>query len=79
MSIDRGDLHALLDRVPEGKLPVIRKMLLAVTIEFDVAPVAAEGEFTDVARREIEAAEAYFDNGGRGISHEEILREFALG
>jgi hypothetical protein len=54
-------------------------LLLAVAIEFDVAPVAAEGEFTDAARREIEAAEAYFDNGGSGISHEEILREFGLG
>jgi type I restriction enzyme R subunit len=44
-----------------------------------VAPVAAEGELTDAALREIEAAEAYFDKGGRGIPHEEILREFRLG
>jgi hypothetical protein len=33
---------------------------------------------TDAARLEIEAAEAYFDQGG-GISHEEILKEFGLG
>jgi hypothetical protein len=59
VSIDRRDLHALLDRVPEGDLPVIRKLLPAV--------------------RDIEAAEAYFDKGGSGISHEEILREFGLG
>ena len=79
VSIDRGDLHTLLDRVPESDLPVIRKLLLAVAVELDVAPVAAEGELTDAARREIEAAEAYFDKGGRGIPHEEILREFGLG
>ncbi|MGA2590091.1 MAG: hypothetical protein ABSH32_09265 [Bryobacteraceae bacterium] len=79
MSIDRSDLHALLDRIPEGDLPVIRKVLLAVAVESDVAPVAVEGDLTDAARREIEAAEAYFDKGGRGISHEEILREFGLG
>jgi hypothetical protein len=79
VSIDRRDLHALLDRVPEGDLPVIRKLLPAVAIEFDVAPVAAEGELTDAAARDIEAAEAYFDKGGSGISHEEILREFGLG
>jgi hypothetical protein len=58
---------------------VIRKLLPAVAIEFDVAPVAAEGELTDAAARDIEAAEAYFDKGGSGISHEEILREFGLG
>jgi hypothetical protein len=79
VSIDRSDLHALLDRIPEGDLPVIRKVLLAVAVESDVAPVAVEGDLTDAARREIEAAEAYFDKGGRGISHEEILREFGLG
>jgi hypothetical protein len=54
-------------------------LLPAVAIEFDVAPVAAEGELTDAAARDIEAAEAYFDKGGSGISHEEILREFGLG
>ena len=79
MSIDRGDLHALLDRVPEGDLPVIRKVLLAVAVEWDVAPIATEGELTDWARREIEAAEDYFDKGGRGISHDRILREFGHG
>jgi hypothetical protein len=79
VSIDRGELHAWLDRVPEGDLPVIRKPILAVAVGRDVAPIAAEGEFTDAARREIEAAEAYFDKGGGGISHEEILREFGLG
>jgi len=79
VSIDRSDLHALLDRIPEGDLPVVRKVLLAVAVESDVAPVAVEGDLTDAARREIEAAEAYFDKGGRGISHEEILREFGLG
>jgi len=77
--IDRGDLHALLDRIPEGDLPVIRKLFLAVAVEWDVAPVGAEGDLTDAARREVEAAEAYFDNGGGGISHEEILKEFGLG
>ena len=36
VSIDRGDLHTLLDRVPESDLPVIRKLLLAVAVELDV-------------------------------------------
>jgi hypothetical protein len=35
VSIDRGDLHTLLDRVPESDLPVIRKLLLAVVVELD--------------------------------------------
>lgn len=77
MSMDRRDLHAPLDRVPGGDLPVIRKLLLAVAV--DVAPIAGEGELTDAAMREVEAAEAYFDKGGSGISHDEILREFGLG
>jgi len=78
LSVDRGELHTLLDRVPDSDLPVIRKMLLAVAVEWDVAPAESEGVFTEEARREVEAAEAYFDKGGRGIPHEEILREFGL-
>src|ERR1022692_3869060 len=35
VSIDRGDLHTLLDRVPQSDLPVIRKLLLAVAVELD--------------------------------------------
>jgi hypothetical protein len=68
-----------LDRVPEGDLPVIRKLPLAVA--WDLAPVGAEGELADSVRREIEAAEAYFAAGGSGISHDEILRlrQFGLG
>lgn len=54
-------------------------LLLAVAVEWDVAPIAAEGQLADAARREIEAAEAYFDKGGGGISHEDVLREFGLG
>ncbi|MGO4881799.1 MAG: hypothetical protein ACLP59_13365 [Bryobacteraceae bacterium] len=79
MSIDRGDLHVLLDRIPEGDLPVIRKLLLAVAVDWDVAPAAVEGDLTETAAREIEAAEAYFDRGGHGVPHEEILKEFGLG
>ena len=79
MTVDRGELHELVDRIPEVDLPVTRKLLLALAVDWQVAPAESEGEFTDQALRDIEAAEAYFDNGGAGISHEVILKDFGLG
>ena len=40
MSVDRSDLHALLDRVPESDLPVTRKLLQALAADWDVAAEA---------------------------------------
>ncbi len=78
MTVNRSELHALLDRIPDADLPVTRKLLQALAFDWDVAPADSEGEFTDQARGEVEAAEAYFDNGGKGIPHQEILKEFDL-
>jgi hypothetical protein len=78
MSVNRSELHALLDRIPDADLAVTRKVLQALATNWDVAPADSEGDLTDEARRQIEAAESYFDRGGAGIPHEEILREFDL-
>jgi hypothetical protein len=78
MSVDRSELHSLVDKIPEADLPVTRKLLRALATDWDVAPAGSEGQLTDQARLDIEAAEAYFDNGGKGIAHKEILKEFDL-
>ena len=78
MSVNRSELHALLDRIPDADLAVTRKVLQALAADWDVAPADAEGDFTDQTRREVESAESYFEHGGGGIQHEEILREFGL-
>jgi len=78
MSVDRSELHSLVDKIPEADLPVTRKLLQALATDWDVAPADSEGQLTDQARRDVESAEAYFDNGGEGIPHKEILKEFDL-
>jgi len=78
MGIDRGDLHSLLDRIPEADLPVTRKLLQALATDWDVAPVEAEGQLTDKARCDVHAAEDYFDKGGEGVPHKDLLKEFDL-
>jgi hypothetical protein len=78
MSTVRSDLHLLIDQIPEANLSLTRRLLEALTAEWDVADAVSDGEFTEQARRDLEAAEAYFDQGGQGIQHEEILEEFNL-
>ena len=51
-------------------LPVTRKLLQALVADWDVAPAGSEGQLTDQARRDIEAAESYFGNGSEGIPHQ---------
>ena len=74
MSVDRSKLHSLVDKIPEADLPVTRKLLQALAVDWDVAPAGSEGPLTDQARRDIDAAEAYFDNGGEGIPHKEFSK-----
>lgn len=78
MDIDRSDLHSLVDRIPEADLPVTRKLLQALAGNWDIASVESEGQLTDQARHDIEAAERYFDQGGQGIPHKDLLQEFDL-
>jgi len=78
MGIDRSDLHSLVDQIPEADLPVTRKLLHALAADWDVAPVEAEGQLTDHARRDVETAEDYFEKGGEGIPHKDLLKEFDL-
>jgi hypothetical protein len=78
MNADRSALHALLDRIPEADLRVTRKLLEALAAGWDVADAESEGEFTEQTRRDVAAAEAYFDQGAQGIPHEEVLKEFGL-
>jgi hypothetical protein len=76
MGADRSALHALIDRIPEADLRVTRKLLEALAAEWDVADAESEGEVTEHARRDLEAAEVR--SGGQGIPHEEVLKEFGL-
>jgi len=78
MSVDRSELHAPLDRVPEADLPVTRKLLEALASDWDVAPAESEGELTEQARRDVETAEAFFDSGGEGVPHKSVLKELDL-
>ncbi len=78
MSVDRSELHSLVDKIPEADLPVTRKLLQALVADWDVAPAGSEGQLTDQARCDIDAAESYFDNGGEGIPHKDVLKEFDL-
>ena len=78
MRVDRSELHSLVDKIPEADLPVTRKLLQALVADWDVAPAGSEGQLTDQALRDVEAAEAYFDNGGKGIPHKDVLKEFDL-
>jgi hypothetical protein len=77
MSVDRSDLHMLLDRVSESDLPVTRK-LLALAADGEVATAESDGEFAEQAKRDVEAAEAFFDSGGEGIPHKDVLKGFDL-
>ncbi len=79
MSVDRSDLHALLDRVPESDLPVTRNLLQALAAGWDVATAESEGELAEQAKRDVEAAEVFFDSGGEGIPHKNVLKEYDLG
>jgi len=76
--VNRSELHALVDRIPEDDLSVTRKLLLALSADWDVAPANSDGEFTDQAAADIDAAEAFFNKGGEGIPHQEVLKEFGL-
>src|SRR6266568_4622082 len=76
LTVNRGELHALIDRIPEDDLSVTRKLLLALAVDWDVAPADSDGEFTDQASADIDAAEAFFNKGGEGIPHQEVLKEF---
>ena len=78
MSVDRSDLHVLLDRVPESDLPVTRKLLQALAAGWEVATAESDGEFAEQTKRDVEAAEAFFDSGGEGIPHKDVLKGFDL-
>jgi len=78
MSVDRSELHALLDQVPEADLSVTRKLPRALAAASDVAPAESEEDFTEEAKRDVEAAEAFFDGGGKGVPHKQVLKEFDL-
>jgi hypothetical protein len=75
MSVDRSELHSLVDRLSDADLPVTRRLLQALVAGWDVAEAESEAEFTYLTRRDVEAAEAYFDQGGTGIAHDEVLAE----
>jgi hypothetical protein len=62
----------------EEEIGNFMRKLLQLAADWDVAPAESDGRFTEQAKRDVEAAEAFFDNGGEGIPHKEILKEFDL-
>ncbi len=78
---ERQQAHALLDMLPEEKLAAVRS-LLEVMVEplahsLDSAPIEDE-EVTPETAAALERSRASLARG-KGIPHEEILREFGLG
>jgi hypothetical protein len=79
--VSRDPLHALIDRIPEGELPVAQRFLeflasspayrAALCAPVDDEPVT-EGDASAIlnARAEIRA--------GKVVAHGEMLREFGL-
>jgi hypothetical protein len=65
MSVDRSDLHALLDRVPESDLPVTRKLLQALAAGWDVVPAESESELAEQAKREWKPRKHFLTPGAR--------------
>ena len=49
-----------------------------MSVGWDVATAESEGELTEQAKRDVEAAEAFFHSGGEGIPHKKVLKEFDL-
>ena len=79
---DKQHAHELIERLPASQIGTavrfLEFMLLdPVTRALATAPIDGE-PLTDEDVRRIEAGQAYFRQGGKGISMEEILAEFGV-
>ena len=78
----RKEIHEEIDRMPEEQVEGFKKLLASYPTPLDAAcrnaPESDEPETEEEARLVAEADEWLRQNGGRGIPHEEIVREFSL-
>ncbi|MXY67887.1 MAG: hypothetical protein F4Y47_04930 [Acidobacteriia bacterium] len=78
----RKEVHEEIDRMPEEQVEGLKKLLASYPTPLDAAcrnaPASDEPETEEEARLVAEADEWLRRNDGRGIPHEEIVREFSL-
>ena len=78
----RREVHEEIDRMTEIQVECLKKFLAAYPSPLAVAcrnaPESEEPETEEEARLVAEADEWLDQNGGRGIPHEEVMRELGL-
>ena len=78
----RKEVHEEIDRMPEEQVVGVKNLLASYPTPLDAAcrnaPESDEPETEEEARLVAEADEWLRQNDGRGIPHEEIVREFSL-
>ena len=78
----RKDVHEEIDRLPDRDVPGVKEFLASYPTPLDAAcrnaPECDEPVTEEEERLVAEAEEWFRQNGGEGIPHEEIKREFRL-
>lgn len=77
---ERQQAHALLDMLPDEKLPAVRSLLQVLVEPLSGSLASApseEDEITPATAAALDRARASLARG-EGIPHEDILREFGL-
>ena len=82
MSDNRRHVHALLDQLDPGQLAAVGQLLEVMTDsvarKLAAAPMDDEPE-TEEERRAVEQSKEWLrQRGGKGIPHEEVLRDLGL-
>jgi len=69
IQMERQQAHALLDQLPPAKLGAVRSLLKVMVDDDD------DDELTEEDRRAVAASRAYFEQGGEGLSFEQVVAE----
>ena len=78
----RKEVHEEIDRMTDRDVGLLKELLPSFPTRLDAtlrnAPESDEPETEEEARLVAEAKEWLKQNGGRGIPHEEVMRELGL-
>ena len=78
---ERHRAHALLDLLPAEQLSAIRGLMETMIVSGDRtgagAPLEPE-EISEDEERAVAEAKEWIKNGGKNVSHEEVLADFGL-
>ena len=78
----RKEVHEEIDRMTDRDVGLLKELLPSFPTRLDAtlrnAPESDEPETEEEARLVAEAKEWLRQNGGRGIPHEEVMRELGL-